>query len=90
MQKAILALVLCFATMPASSATKEWQFVPVDPPVTLPDLMADGGRLVNVSVVRAEETGDRFGLFFIELKGKVFRCITVNTIGQPCAVAKSY
>jgi hypothetical protein len=89
MRKAILAAMLCLIASPAWSAGQQWSFERADPPVTLPDLIKQGGRLVNMFGFRPEETKAIFGIFFIQLDDQVFRCITENMVGQPCTVAKN-
>jgi hypothetical protein len=89
MRVSILVLALFLFSAPAFAATGEWSFEEVDPPVTLPDLIKQGGRLVNMFGFRPEETKRIYGIFFIQLNDQVFRCVTENMAGQPCSVAKN-
>jgi len=63
-----------------------WKWIVVDPPTTLPTLIAKGGALETVFAGRgsnyipdiSSDNDFTFGAFFVTLDGKLYRCFTKN------------
>ena len=86
---AIFFQLLILGSTTTYAETPKWKWVPANPPMTLPTLIAKGGKFGTVLAGRASKhiptlkpSDDyTFGMFFIVLDGKLYRCVTND--GKP-------
>ena len=82
-----LALFLSLSCISTAFAEEPmWKWIPANPPMTLPTLIAKGGVLNTVIAGRASnyipdinlDSDFTFGGFYVVLGGKLYRCFTRN------------